>query len=421
MDYSLVTHNKGYQFSYSDAFYTTLTGFSGISYASRHRELGHRFIALIEYMPLLGGAVALIERIAYVIFGARYSQIPWRKAPLSVGDADSLMMKNLCKAVREHGKETSSAYAETTAEMLNPSKSSEKLSFTFETSDEIGPRPTMEDAKFVKETDRYVLAGVFDGHGGSKVSEFAAKEFEKRFPAALKECNSPVNAFEKVFHEIQQDIARYSNWNGMGSTAVVTYIDKETNAIYTATIGDSEANIYRETGWIRSSIKSIPLSVVRDWADPRERGRLEQVYGEQRVEVHFQNLKQRIEDRLSKLKKNEDRDAIRARLEKNINKHIRSRVERGVNTSRALGDVNEKGTHSHPVVIHKPKITQTSMKKGDTLILACDGLKDYVEEKKIVEIVKEKPEMLAAELVKTAIHSMNPGDGDNVTVIAIKV
>ncbi len=151
MDYSLLTHNKGYQFSYSDALYTTLTGFSGTTFASRHWELGHRVIALVEYMPLLGGVVALLERIAYAIFGARYSEIPWREKPLNVGEAKAMMLTNMVNAVREHGK-ASSVYASYSEAVREPSKSPEKLSFTFEESDDIGPRPTMEDAKFVKET-----------------------------------------------------------------------------------------------------------------------------------------------------------------------------------------------------------------------------------------------------------------------------
>ena len=254
----------------------------------------------------------------------------------------------------------------------------------------------MEDAKFVKETAEYLLAGVFDGHGGSSVSRYAAEEFEKRFPVALKECDTPCHAFEKVFHEIQQEIAKTSWWNGMGSTAVVTYVDKSTNTVYTATIGDSEANIYRSFGLrIWSKIKSVPLSVVRDWTDESERGRLEAAHGKDRVNAHF-------------------------KLVQGMAKRVRSQLDHGVNVARALGDVNETGTPSTPLVIHRPKITETHIQKGDVLVLACDGLKDYVPEKQIVEIVKSKPEKLAGELVKTAIHSMPERGVDNVTVITIQ-
>jgi hypothetical protein len=56
----------------------TLTGFSGITYAARHWDLsseceetyrlGHRLIAMIEGMPILGGMAALLEYVAVSVF-----------------------------------------------------------------------------------------------------------------------------------------------------------------------------------------------------------------------------------------------------------------------------------------------------------------------------------------------------------------
>lgn len=101
MDYSLVNHNYGYQFTTADAFYSLATGFTGATFAYRHYQLssgnmGHKVLTAIECVPILGGIVALIERIVYAIFG-RFS--PMKK-----------MRDNAVRAVEEHGK-ISNAYA----------------------------------------------------------------------------------------------------------------------------------------------------------------------------------------------------------------------------------------------------------------------------------------------------------------------
>lgn len=387
---SLLDHNRGYQLTFSDALLNLATGCSGRSYAKRHFEMGHRLVSFIESMPLVGAVALLVERLAYALFGARYSTLPYK----DLGENQARMQKGLFEACQNH---VSNVYATFKEVYDSKPKTAEKLTFTCASSDDIGPRPKMEDAKFIQETDDALLAGVFDGHGGSKVSQFAAKEFSNRFSDVLKGCNGDVAAaLETLLHQIHQDVVRHSMWNTQGSTAVVTYIDKKTNEIYTATLGDSEANLYRKIGWVFSRLKSIPLSVVRDWAHDKEFKRLQAAHKRNAEHLHAK------------------RAAGKA-------KKLYSRLSKGVNVSRALGDVSEAGSIRNPLVIHKPKITKTSVKKGDTLVLACDGLKDYVPEEKIVEIVGRKPQKLAGELVKEAIHSMRSDRGDNVTVVTIEV
>ncbi|HUD01933.1 MAG TPA: hypothetical protein VMR37_06365, partial [Rhabdochlamydiaceae bacterium] len=71
---SLSRHPKQYSFSFGDAGFTLLTGFSGVTYARRHWDMsrservwGHRTIALLEFIPVIGGVAALVERIAVYI------------------------------------------------------------------------------------------------------------------------------------------------------------------------------------------------------------------------------------------------------------------------------------------------------------------------------------------------------------------
>ncbi len=336
----------------------------------------------------------------------------YRAAPLTREQALDNMLRNGEKAMKEHQK-VSSVYASasqalpTKETLLQKESTSLKLTHTF--ADDIGPRADMEDAHFFMEIEQGTLIGIFDGHGGKAISNYASEEFQKRFPSVLKAHKGDTfRAFEVLIHEIHQEVAKKPEWNKIGSTAVVSFIDKETHQIITATLGDSEANLYR-------SGQSIPLSTVRDWTCKKEAERLINAYGsiaEKWITLFGGNPK-----------------------------NIRSHLNLGVNVSRAIGDVSETGTKEKPLVIHKPKITINKLQKGDVLVLACDGLKDYVPEQEIANIVFnawtirnivrwifnwisttifcQEPKTLARELVNHAVYTRSAKD--NVTVIAVEV
>lgn len=414
-------HNYGYQVSWGNLLTSVITGASGLPYAKRHYELSnvneswiaHRVIALIEFMPVIGGAVAIVERIAYALFGS--DSLPWRSSEVTSKEALEKMIKNQKKALSERAKQgpyfgnpylSSMTLSATDLQRKEP----EKLKLSHHFADAQGPRPTMEDAHFYKEMEKGALVGVFDGHGGSEVSAYASDQFQKRFPQALKNANGNVwEAFELVIHQIHQKVANTSAWNDVGSTAVVSYIDHETHQIFTATLGDSEANIYRKTGW--GGLASIPLSCIRDWLSQKDLGRLIDIYG-------FKAVGRWIQQTGGKAK------------------YVRSHLQQGVNVARAIGDVANTGEPGKPRVIHKPKITVNKLKAGDTLVLACDGLKDFVLEKEIVSIVgsqsttgffqrifgkQELAKPLAQQLVDNALKHMDSRGNDNVTVVVVEV
>ncbi len=83
-----------------------------------------------------------------------------------------------------------------------------------------------------------------------------------------------------------------------------------------------------------------------------------------------------------------------------------------LNVARALGDVSFAGTKEAPGVI---------LEAGDILILACDGLKDYVSEYEIIEqIAKSKPSInLAKTLVDYAINKKESKDNVSVLILSI--
>ncbi len=310
------------------------------------------------------------------------------------------------------------------------------LQFSHESHSDIGKtRPQNEDAHFFIEWEEGALAGVFDGHLGKEVSNFASNRFKELFPTALKQAEGSVHtAFERVIHLIHEEVAKHSEWDGIGSAAVICYIDRKTHWVYTATLSDCEANIYRkvkgeprsagpevirkglrtlpngrfeltgpkEPSFSKDEYESIPLSPQRSWLSKRDRARLE-AYLQKHHPDQIETLERQI------------------LLSNNDSKKIYSHISYGVNTPRAFGDKNESGTDAFPLVSRKPKITAFQLHAGDILILACDGLKDYLSEEKIVEIIQKPSENLSSTLAKAAVDWMSETGGDNVSVVAIKI
>jgi serine/threonine protein phosphatase PrpC len=323
-------------------------------------------------------------------FGIKVAEQSYRMSPLSTEAAMEKMLHNGEKAILEHEK-ISSVFA-SAAEAI-PSKKylereeKDRLNLKVFSASIIGCRPRMEDAHFIQQIEQGALMGVFDGHGGAEVADYASQEFRSRFSATLKEFNGDVfRAFEVLIHRIHLEVVKKPEWNLIGTTAVISFIDKKTHQIITASLADSEANLYR-------SGKSIPLTPVRCWSSKKDSQRLEKALG---------------------LKRGEIAKDIQAGFNP---KSIRWN---GVNISRAIGNHTRTGTKEMPCMIHKPKITINKVKEGDILVLACDGLKDFVPENEIVKIVENGLSFNPAEdLVNYAVNEKK--GKDNVTVIAAKI
>lgn len=307
------------------------------------------------------------------------------------------MWKNSKKAIEEHDKKKSDAYASLhealpSIDAIFNNTPTSSLTFKYSVAEAQGPRPKMEDAHFFQETDQGIIMGVLDGHGGAEVAHYASTEFQERFFAILKQTNRNVHqTFEILIDEIHKEIVRKPEWNNIGTTVVISFIDKQTHQIYTATLGDSEANIYRS---INEQLKSIPLSCVRDWSSKSDARRASVALEDPKIAIDWPN---------------------------SLNpKYLRyPSPYYGINVSRSIGDVSLTGTVEKPGVIHKPKITVSQLKLGDILILGCDGLKDYVSENEIISVLKENKTDQANKLVRYAIDKRN--SRDNVTVLVVSI
>jgi len=262
------------------------------------------------------------------------------------------------------------------------------LFFTYEAEALRGKRAKMEDAHIFAEREGGILTGVFDGHNGNEVSLHVASRIPELFFRVLDQKKGGVYlAFKELFLKLQQELEKERpEWRGIGSTAVVCYLEKATNYVYTATLGDSEATLYRK---VHKRYRSIPLSCVRNWSTKRD----------------FKSARKALGERLPGKKNPKEM------RHPPPGESVRSGY--GLNVSRALGDALFKG------VIHSPKITVNTVLGGDVLLLSCDGLKDFVSEKEVVEIVtyhQGRPS-LVHDLADYALTVKN--SDDNVTVLGV--
>lgn len=265
------------------------------------------------------------------------------------------------------------------------------LKLTINIRSDQGRRRSMEDAHFVQETEEYTCLGVFDGHGGVTVADYASLHFQENFMHMLAEAKGDVRqALDAWASRVNNEVFLQKGWEDKGSTAVICIINKKTHLIYTATIGDSEANIYRELSGV---LKSIPLSAIRNWGHPKEAKRASEALENPDIATSWPRQEQ--------------------------HKSLRfPYAGRGLNVSRAIGDkrsavlLNDKAG-----IIHKPKISVNELKLGDILVVACDGLKDFVSEDEIITHLKiENP---APRLVDVAV--LKKQSIDNVTVMTVIV
>lgn len=110
-------------------------------------------------------------------------------------------------------------------------------------------RSYQEDRSFIKKTSNTeVLLGVFDGHGGDWVSEFAVVHTPFLFRSVRKETKKNVNAtLHQIYSRLHENTKDYT----CGSTASIVWI--KDNVAHVAVLGDSITMIKTESGEIWQS------------------------------------------------------------------------------------------------------------------------------------------------------------------------
>lgn len=111
-----------------------------------------------------------------------------------------------------------------------------------------------------------MLFGVFDGHGGREVAEYAKENFKKKFinNKAFKE-QKYREALVQTFMLLDKELEKEEYSMDAGATACVVFVTQD--KIITANAGDSRAVLSRNK-------KAIALSEDHKPNDPKELSRI---------------------------------------------------------------------------------------------------------------------------------------------------
>eukprot|EP01113_Clastostelium_recurvatum_P026548 TRINITY_DN3186_c0_g1_i3.p1 TRINITY_DN3186_c0_g1~~TRINITY_DN3186_c0_g1_i3.p1 ORF type:complete len:575 (-),score=190.79 TRINITY_DN3186_c0_g1_i3:138-1862(-) len=254
--------------------------------------------------------------------------------------------------------------------------------FTVGVAETIGRRRTMEDETAVfgcyrdRETDDYF--GLFDGHGGREVADFAAQHLHEVLAEHLQEVDgllNPVKALKQAFQQTHDMIAQREIRGG--TTAVIALFIG--NSGYVANVGDSRAVLFRDGQTFRVSLDHKPEL-------PKETERIRSLGGEVTTTVNL------------------------------LTNQTICRVQGQLSVSRALGD-----TALHPYVSCEPEIhgpLSLSAGKKQIMILACDGVWDVITDEEATALVADIPDPEQA-AVRLRDEAFSRGSMDNISALVI--
>jgi|GEM_PF-5896022 len=190
------------------------------------------------------------------------------------------------------------------------------------------------------------LLGLCESYGGYEVAIFLSQAILRRFESMLQECNqNPTRTFEKLIRHIQNEIVIRKEWDYQGASMVCCYIDRKTQAIYTATIGSLEAYLVRETN--PSNFSIFPLSLAYSI----------------RVEEEYKRIQQallRIQHSPTPLTLETSPKRIR---------YVHNKAADHISASRAVGFGFLHSPKDTETVLPQIEITKTEVGVGDQILL----------------------------------------------------
>ncbi len=342
---------------------------------------------------------------------------PWNPSArrLTLEKTQAKMEKNLLKALEEHFHSPITTFRRennvycSEDDLILKGRVSYPISLQCTDAAAQSFRPGMEDAHFVLQTDQGTLLAIFDGHSsdgssGGNLARFVAEYFQNNFFLKLSKNKGNIHqTFEEMIHEVHTQVTSEGGLGlSAGCTAALCYVTPEGKA-YTATLGDSEFYVYRQE-------KVIPLSCVRDFGSRHDAERAAEALG------------MRTEDFISRSPTSKE---LRFPLYDQKGIQIR---RAGINVSRSIGDKHanfhaKTGSRDLEPLSHKPKITQFQLEPKDMIVGGCDGVWDFLTQRKILSVIQTaRPEdCLAEQIKKQSLVKHQKRSCDNVSVITAEV
>jgi len=224
------------------------------------------------------------------------------------------------------------------------------------------------------------VAAVMDGHGeqGHHVSSFVKRELAPQLLNAHEMLSSETHrnkpgdvesVVKGAFGNVESLLAKASiNSSSSGTTTVACA--RKGNKLFVANVGDSRAVLGRASRDVKGAHEAVALTVDHSLDDPREKERVRRLGGE--VEPMFiPGVGYRGPARLWKTKQREG----------------------GLAVSRAFGDVSLRSAGVSAV----PDVSVKSLDERDQfVILASDGVWDYVSNEEAVHIAATRSDPRAA-------------------------
>jgi serine/threonine protein phosphatase PrpC len=204
---------------------------------------------------------------------------------------------------------------------------------------------------------------VFDGHGGSEVSKYAANTIHRLFGSYFSSDVNPEKLLAETIAEVDSFLVK--RWPNQGSTAAIAIVIKD--IIYTANLGDTRIVLCRANGSVQQ------LSV------------------DHRASV----------------------DSEKRMIQAKGGMVIMGRANGILALSRSLGDGALKD-----VISAEPFLAKARRQDGQILIIACDGVWDVMDNQTAAGIArgKETPQKAATAIRDEALRR---GTQDNVSVIVV--
>jgi serine/threonine protein phosphatase PrpC len=236
---------------------------------------------------------------------------------------------------------------------------------------EKGTRSVMEDAHILDKnfgSQGWIYGGIYDGHNGAYAAEHAAKRLHEIFLEKILAGVAPGPAFSQSYETISEELGGQES----GTTAVDFLIQGKT--IHVANAGDARAIIV-------SRERISQLTVDHRVDNPEERKRV-------------------------------------VKMGAAIDYPYVVKGDQGLMPTRTIGDRYFKTVG----VIATPSLKEYAIGSDDLmLVLACDGLWDFMSNSEVAAMVFEHPvpKLLLGALTREVL--VNRSGTDNLTVMAVSL